>query len=323
MLTIAGQGLVGTLAGLEAEARGLEFRVVDSGSGISATRAAAGLFNPLTGPRFTAAEEDWSRLTTFYLDLEQRLGLKLVHSLPLQRPLRGAKIGPEAFPRSGPGWAATLVEDGNGPAVRIDGGGWIDLEALLDGARQRWLRTGRLEERWLGAEEVQGARVLWCTGPRGLASGPWAEMPGVRGAWQGVRGDVLTVVIPGFRLEHAEVGPKFLLPLGEGRYRWGATHEIDVLDEGPRPAAREELEKSLADRLGQPFEVVDHRWGVRPASRNRAPLVMNHPAEPGWALCNGFGGRGVVQAPEAVTRWFSLSSWSSGLRPAAFPERLR
>lgn len=305
MLTIVGQGLVGTLAGLEAEARGVDFRVVDAGSGTPATRAAAGLFNPLTGPRFTASEQDWAPLTAFYRRREDLLGRRLLHPLPLVRPLEEAKVGPEAFPRSGPGWLAAVVAGPEGPWVRIDGGGWIDLDALLDGARERWLRAGRLEDRFFGEEEGRGHRVLWCGGPRGLSSGPWAEVPGVQGRWQGVRGDVLTVTVPGFSLDHGEVGAKFLLPLGDGRYRWGATHEIDVVDEGPRPAARELLERSLAARLGRPFEIVDHRWGVRPASRNRTPLVVVHPSEPGWTLVNGFGGRGVVQAPGVISKWFS------------------
>ncbi len=296
MLTIVGQGLAGTLAGLEAERTGRDFRVVDVGSGASASRAAAGLFNPLTGPRFSVTGTDWDRLVPFYRGWEDRLGTRLVHLLPLVRPLSGTLTRPETFPRSAPGWSASVEFDQESrPQVRIEGGGWVDLTALLDAARSRWRTAGRLEEREFTAEEGRGQRVLWCPGAPGL-TGVWA--PVVQGLWQPVRGDVLTVKIPGLALDHGEVGPRFLLPLGNGLYRWGATHEIDVDDQKFRPAARILLEKDLRTRLGElAFEVIGHAWGVRPASRSHSPLVLRHPDEPGWLLFDGLGGRGVAQGP--------------------------
>lgn len=296
MLTIVGQGLAGTLAGLEAERLGRDFQVIDVGSGVSASRAAAGLFNPLTGPRFSVAGENWDRLVPYYRALEDRLGTPLLHLLPLVRPLTGSKTGPESFPRSAPGWSATVEPDGEGrPQVRIEGGGWVDLAALLDGARARWRASGRLEERTFTPSEGRGKRVLWCPGAPGLG-GVWA--PVVQGLWQPVRGDVLTVRIPGLTLHHGEVGPRFLLPLGNSLFRWGATHEIDVDDQGYRPEAKALLEQELKARLGEAsFEVTGHAWGVRPASRDHRPLVLPHPDEPGWLLFDGLGGRGVAQGP--------------------------
>lgn len=295
-MIVVGQGLAGTLAALEAEARGIDFVVVDQGSGDTATRAAAGLFNPLTGPRFTPGD-DWDVLVPYYRSLEQRLGTALVHTLPLVRPLgsgSGAKVGPEHFPRQRPGWSARVEIVRGEPQVVIEGGGWVDLPALLDAARTRWSRQGRLEERRFDPKEGRGRRVLWCPGAS-LVGGPWE--PVVQGRWQPVRGDVLTVTIPGLSQDFGEVGTRFLLPLGGSLFRWGATHESDIDDQGLRPEARTLLEEELRTRLGRPSEVVDHRWGVRPSSRSHRPLVLPHPDEPGWTLFDGLGGRGVAQGP--------------------------
>lgn len=298
MTTIVGQGLAGTLLGLELERRGRDFVVVDEGSGAPATRAAAGLFNPLTGPRFSEPDPGWDRIVPHYRDLEQRLGVALVHPLPLHRPLAGTKVGPEVFPKAAPGWSAHLHGGPDG-AVVIDGGGWVDPGALLDAARARWKAAGRLEERRFGPSEGRGSPVFWCGGVGDLAGEVWG--PSVAGLWQPVRGDVLTVRIPGLVLDHGEIGSQFLLPLGDDLFRWGATHEYDVADQGPRPEARALLERALAARLGhRSFEVVDHRWGVRPSSRSHRPLVVVHPDEPGWTLVNGFGGRGVSQGVTVV-----------------------
>lgn len=302
-MTIVGHGLAGALAALAAEKRGIDFVVIDEGSGSTATRAAAGLFNPLTGPRFTPGEH-WDTLVPFYRGLEQGLGVALVHLLPLARPLgpgSGAKVGAEAFPRRGPGWSARVETLGGVPQVVIEGGGWVDLPVLLDAARARWASQGRLESRRFTPAEGRGRRVLWCPGAS-LVGGPWG--PVVEGRWQPVRGDVLTVRIPGLELEYGEVGTRFLLPLGQGLFRWGATHESDVDDLRARPQARVLLENELAARVGA-FEVLDHRWGVRPASRSHRPLVLVHPDEPGWTLFDGLGGRGVALGPPALAGLFA------------------
>lgn len=302
-LVVVGQGLAGTLVALEAEAQGRDVVVIDADAGATATRAAAGLFNPLTGPRFTADQQSWDALVPFYRRLEQRLGVALVHPIDLVRPLAGAKIGEGAFPRAAPGWSANVEPGPRGPQVRIQGGGWVDLPALVDAARARWRALGRLEERRVGPEELRGRRVVWCGGAADLGGPVWGAVVARR--WQPVRGDVLTVKIPGLRGADGWIGPRFLLPLGHDLYRWGATHESDVDDQGPRPGARTVLEDDLAawlaDRGGPAFEVVGHSWGVRPSSRNHRPLVGVHPDEPGWTLFNGLGGRGVVLGPTALT----------------------
>jgi glycine/D-amino acid oxidase-like deaminating enzyme len=113
----------------------------------------------------------------------------------------------------------------------------------------------------------------------------------------------LTVRIPTLKRDYGEIGPRFLLPLGEEVFRWGATHESDVLDQGPCPAARKRLEEELALKPGiGAFEVLAHHGGVRPSSRTGSPLVLRHPDEPGWSLFNGFGGRGVSVIPRWLDR---------------------
>ena len=55
----------------------------------SATRVAAGLFNPITGRNLTKtwkADELFSYLHEFYILAEQRTGEKFFNSLPLYRP---------------------------------------------------------------------------------------------------------------------------------------------------------------------------------------------------------------------------------------------
>jgi glycine/D-amino acid oxidase-like deaminating enzyme len=275
----------------------LKIVVVDEGSGISASRVAAGLFNPLTGPRFTPDTDDWDQIVPFYRHAEALWRTHFLHLLPLFRPWEAGIT--KTVASGAPGWSARSDNLG----VWIEGGGWVDLPKLLETARDYLYKEGVLEERQYSPDEGRGRTVWWCGGLADLKGPVWGSVDGVAGRWQGVRGDLLTVRIPGLHRGYAEVGKRFLLPLGDGFYRWGATHESDVLDTGPRPEARSLLENELSLHPAVPgFTVTSHEGGVRPASRTGRPLVVPHPDEPGWTLFNGFGGRGVSWIPRWLGR---------------------
>ena len=294
---IVGGGLAGTLLGLEFERLGRRFRWFDQGSGATSSQVAAGLFNPLLGPRMSPDPGDWSELATRYRDWEKRLAAKFFYPMPMRRPLRGTKVTEADFPRKGQGWEAVV----EGEEVFITGGGWVDLPVLLAAARKRGLARGVLEQRLVPAEEAQGHKVVWCGGLADFSSPAWQNDPLVKGRWQAVRGDLLTLKAPQCRQEHISIGVRFLLPLGKGLFRFGATHESDVLSMDERPLVRDHLlaEAALVPGLGN-FELIDHRWGIRPASRTLEPLVGRHATQENWFLFNGFSGKGVSAIPRQL-----------------------
>jgi glycine/D-amino acid oxidase-like deaminating enzyme len=105
-----------------------------------------------------------------------------------------------------------------------------------------------------------------------------------------VKGEVLTVRIPGLRSGAAVHRGAFLLPIGDDLFRLGATFSWDDVWSGPTAQAKEELLARLARMTLLPAEVVDHRTGVRPASKDRRPIL-------GPDILNGLGSRGVLLAP--------------------------
>lgn len=296
-MTVVGGGLAGTLVALRLRERGVAVRVVDRGRGASASLTAAGLFNPLTGPRLSPDAEGWDSLIPFYRRLEDRLGEGFVHPLTLFRPWPGTRTLRSRFPARAPGWRAEADDRG----VWIQGGGWVDVPRLLAAGQARLASEGLWEDRLWTPGEGGGQAVIFCRGAADFQGPPWGGLPAMAGQAQAVRGDVLTVEVPGWNLEHAELGTFFALPVGGGKIRWGATHEPDIDDLGFRPQARQVLETALRRRLdGRPYRVVDHRWGLRPSSRHGVPLVLRHPDEAGWLLFNGFAGRGVARIPRAL-----------------------
>lgn len=293
-LLVAGAGLAGTLLALDQHQRGHPIEVWDDASGAGCSRVAAGLFNPLLGPRMSADPGGWDLLEPAYRRWEELLGTRFFHPLTIKRPWVGSKVTAAHFPRSGLGWSAAATDEG----VCIEGGGWVNIPVLLDAARTFFRQQGLLREQRLTTGEAIGRRVVWCGGLDDFTSGVWGLDPMVEGRWQGIRGDVLTVEAPECHQSWISIGSRFLLPLGGGRFRWGATHEIDVVTREEKPPMRERLvaELCLVPGIGE-FRVVDHQWGIRPASRSRKPLIGRHSQHRDWFLFNGFAGKGVSTIP--------------------------
>jgi glycine/D-amino acid oxidase-like deaminating enzyme len=90
----------------------------------------------------------------------------------------------------------------------------------------------------------------------------------------------------------------FIMPLQKGeQYRAGATYEWKDLSWEPTQSAQNELITRLHNILRVPFEIVEAKAGVRPATVDRRPFVGVHPQIPELAIFNGLGTKGVSLAP--------------------------
>ena len=315
---IAGQGIAGTMLGLELEARGSNILVVDNGHATSSTRVAAGLITPLTGKRLALtwrAREMLAAAIPAYRKLEEKWSVRLLEEIPTSRIFQN----PEeeqlwAARQSDPAYADFLgdriaqenvskwVNAPHGGAW-VKGSGWVNLPRLLDRARLEWSAQGQLISTQLNPAQVKSvpggvktpvgtARMLiWCDGYRA------EHNPSLEGlAFRSARGDILTLRcnLPSDRIWNAGV---FVQPHGGGLFKVGATYDWDHLEPVPSPAGREELEEKLRALLRVPFEVVSHEAGVRPVAVQRVPVAGRHPNRPGIAAFNGLGSKGTLQAP--------------------------
>jgi glycine oxidase len=135
-------------------------------------------------------------------------------------------------------------------------------------------------------------RLICCEGHLATAN-PWFRwMP-----FNLAKGEVLTIKIPGYTLDKVVNKGVFILPLGNSLFRVGSTFAWEQLDEIPTEAGRLDLIQRLEKVLKLPYEIVDHRAGIRPTVINRRPLIGIHPAHPALCVFNGMGSKGVMIAP--------------------------
>jgi glycine/D-amino acid oxidase-like deaminating enzyme len=80
-------------------------------------------------------------------------------------------------------------------------------------------------------------------------------------------------------------------------YRVGATYEWKNLNYEPTEKARMQLADKLDDLLHVKYEIIDQVAGIRPASKDRRPLIGKHPELKNVFIFNGLGTKGVSLAP--------------------------
>ncbi|MGC6533286.1 MAG: NAD(P)/FAD-dependent oxidoreductase [Flavobacteriales bacterium] len=319
---IVGQGLAGSVLARTLLRAGKSVHLVDTHRVNSASRVAAGMFNPIVFKRLNKswmADEALPFAADFYQAWEQELGLNVWHPTPIIRIFPGQEAANDFAARSASDGFAHILHtetrpDGEAQTAPfgygvVEGSGYLELGLLLDTQRQAWMDAGlHSEADWREEDtEVTPDGVTWngitadhiilCQG-HALLDGSWfGDLPLRR-----TKGEVVDVHQPGLALSHIVNNGRWAIPLGEGRFRLGATYEWHTGDPSITPEACALLLDKLAPVVGEHPEVQAQRGGIRPAVKDRRPLLGTHPQLARVHVFNGMGTRGVMIAP-TVAEW--------------------
>ena len=312
---IVGAGLAGTTLARKLEAAGITFHIVHSAEMPSASRKAAGVWNPVVVKRFMKtwlADETIREARRFYPSEEKDFNrtfffttgmLKLLSNVEEKRQFLERREELEPYIRQETEKKLPAGLEKFHEAVEVSEAGYLDVSAYLDACRKHFMEAGVwIENRFLHSELIseqdswswQGQlyrRVVFCEGAA-AAENPWMKDIPVRGN----KGQVLELAIDGFRSTKIINKQIFILPRS-GRFRVGSTYEWRYTGTEPDEQGREELLGKLNEILpGKKVEVHCQEAGVRPTTPDRRP-VMGALGEPGLFAYNGLGSRGVLQAP--------------------------
>lgn len=317
---LIGHGLAGATLATVLRRRGHRVLVLDAAPVDTASTVAAGLLNPVAGKRLALGwrvAEFLPAAIHYYQSSEQELGGQFLHLLPILKLFSSVADQNNAMARSADHPWQEFVEEVSAelpplPGVRQDfggmrirGGGFVQVREMLAAQAQKavaegWLRVETFVPEHLVtnatdvcyADTVRAGRVIFCEGAAAVHNTWFSWLPLTPN-----QGEVLDVHCPG--LTEAQVLNKgaYVVPLGNGRFRVGATYRWPPFAAGTTAEARTELSQRFADVTTLPFSVLQQWAGVRPAVRDRKPLLGTHPAEPLLSICNGFGSKGVLMAP--------------------------
>ncbi|MCC3151503.1 FAD-binding oxidoreductase [Hymenobacter sp. BT770] len=329
---VVGHGIAGATLAYVLRQRGHHVLVYDPGQDNSASNVAAGLMNPVAGKRFALswrAAELLPYAATFYRELEQRYGQPFFTETPILKLFASLEEQNAVLARSadhpwGDFVAGLATTDPNLPGVHAPfGGAWLrhgghvavrELLAALaaEGARDGWLRRetfdwNRLVTDAAGATyagQVRARQVICCEGAAAVRNPYFGWLPLTPN-----QGEVLDVECAGLSTAQVLNRGAYVVPVGPAQFRVGATYRWPPFAEGITAVAREELAARLTVITDLPFAVVRQQAGVRPAVRDRRPLLGPHPTVPSLSFCGGYGSKGVMLAPRLAQL---LADWLEG-----------
>ena len=315
-LLIVGQGIAGTVLAYQAIQRGYRVKVINKALPGRATQVAGGLFNPVTGRRI---KKSWNYDLFFpdmiktYQGIEKLLRIKVLHLLPIYRLLSTAedvnnweiqRLEEEYKPymQSMSQISDVRIKKHAGVGV-LNQGGWLDTSKLLKEFQAFLIdKEAYLEDifNYQSLEdnryrEIQFDKIAFCEGFR-ISENPFFQDIHL---WP-TKGETLIIEMPGEDLNYILTKHIALIPLGDGKYKVGATLEREI-DFDPSEKGCLDLKEKLDSMLQSPYRVINQDAGIRPNVRDRRPLLGCSKQMANWYIFNGLGSKGVLLAPYFAT----------------------
>lgn len=318
---LIGQGLAGSTLAWTLLLRGRSVFVIDRAEAVTASRIAAGLLTPVTGPKLAPTlfwNECRDRAERFYHQIgtlteetlftcrsavhlfrsadEQELFQRRLH-VPEFRQL-GQPLSPVDLPST---WIAPWG------GFEMPDAAQLHVARYLDVTRQRLKESGGFQTGELDPEtdlqldpdavriprwNIAAKRLIFCQGWTATVPSWFRNIQ-----FQPAKGEILTLKLPDLEERRSIHAGCWLARGSKEDYLLGSTFEWDHLDQVPTPAGRESLLKRFRQWYTGTLDVVDQRAAVRPTMRDFKPVLGRHPKCPRLAILNGLGTKGSLMAP--------------------------
>ncbi len=314
-VVIVGGGVAGICLGHQLENVGLDFKIITKKENYSST-IAAGMINPIV---FRKMLKSWEAdtlvpyLDTFYVKIEEKIGSKFYHRMPIRRCFSTPEekqlwiekreegntyldyLSP--LQESAPHYAKT--ENGSG---FVQKGGYISSAQFVENNQHYFQKHGKLEYTEFDYDAIDIEKkcyngepfdyLIFAEGYKGTYNPFFNYLP-----LNHTKGEILEITSKEL-LEDEILNRKcFVLPTGNQTFRLGATFDWNTEDLTPTAEKKQELLNKYAAICSAKMEVTDHKTGIRPTVPDRRPLMGKHPKYPFMVIFNGLGTKGYMLAP--------------------------
>ncbi|QOD62385.1 FAD-binding oxidoreductase [Polaribacter haliotis] len=321
---IVGLGLAGLAFAEELITAKKTFMVFEDASQTSSL-VAGGVYNPVILKRFSPvwnAKEQLAVALPFYERLEKKFNIKFDEKFVIKKVFKSIKDQNNWFaafdkPNVAP-FLDEKLDKGSYSGVigehhfgNVKEGGRINTLKLVETYRnylkeKNWIRFEKfnhkeivLEENLAKYKDIEANTIVFAEG-FGVKENPYFKhLP-----LDEVKGELITIHAPKLKIDFLLKSTLFVMPLGNNTYKIGAT--FNHLDKTSKPSkeGREELVEKLQKVISVPYKIIDQSAGIRPAVKDRRPMVGVHPEFKNLAVLNGLGTRGVMIAPTVAKNLF-------------------
>lgn len=323
---IIGSGLAGISFSEKALNNNKRILVLDNNSQKS-SKIAGGLYNPVILKRFSEvwhAKEQLAEMKDFYITLKQKINIDFDFEKPILRKFFSVEEQNNWFSASdkislSPFLSTTVIHKkyagidapfGYGEVLQT---GYVDTALLINKYRD-YLKNQNLfieesfdyaklivENEGVRYKNIQAKNIVFAEG-FGMHSNPYFnDLP-----LDGTKGELFIIKAPDLDLDVIVNTSVFILPLGSGLFKVGATYNWKDKTDLPTEEGKVELIERIKEIICCDFEIVEHFAGVRPTVKDRRPLVGTHFNHNSIHILNGLGTRGVMIGPAMAKSLFDL-----------------
>jgi glycine/D-amino acid oxidase-like deaminating enzyme len=350
-VVIVGAGLAGSILARTLEQTGASIQIWDIPCTGSASRVAAGIWCPINFHRLIPgwrAEEAIGKMLAFYANEERILGKKFLHHTPYWIPITDDAQGIHWRKKAleYPEWLELREGDEDSVGLNrlchhwevmawgvVKASGWLDVEGYLQACRENWILKGCIQEQHFSLDALQADSSTMVVDARGYYAwqDPWHvdSSPGVCplqstersvASMRPAQGELVEFELQGWPENIMIKKEWFIQPLGDHRFRAGATFEWSRLSPVPTEEGKERLQADLQRMLGPWWARVSnlqYKAGIRPSSHDRRPYAGADPFGSNRFVFNGFGAKGVLLAPMVAEELANAMLYGKPLHPEA------
>lgn len=314
---VVGQGIAGSLLTYLLRKNQKSVHVIDADHHNASSKIAAGIINPITGRRYVKSwmiDDLLPFAERLYGELEEQYQEQFVHHHEILRSLFNAEQENDWMARSQDERYQKYVDDASVEDVpnqinksksygKIKHALQIDLALLIskmsqDLNAQNMLTTEQFDHdelirknnKWI-YKNISTTHIIFCEGS-GISTNPYFQyLPRALN-----KGEVFILDIKDLELDYILRDKTFLVPTKYGVWTGGGyNHDYD--DYEPSEQFLETHRASLKQLLNADFNIVEHKAAVRMSSRDRRPIIGEHPLHENMILFNGFGTKGASLTP--------------------------
>lgn len=323
---IVGHGIAGAVLANFLLSQNQTVHVIEKHKPNSASRVAAGIYNPVAYRSLKKAEFAETFIPEakqFYAQQEQHFKSSFFSALPFHKLLTSIEEVNNWQIKSGeaqnaPFMSNTLNHDDfeNGVSNPFGAGhvlqaGVLNTPKFLADSKRFLLNLDSFSDDEFGYnqleisdtfiyKDIHATHIVFCEGI-GIANNPWFNWLPI----QQFKGEVLEIYAPDLKLTSVINKGVFILPMGNGYFKVGATHDWRNPDEQITEEGKQELLDKLNSFIQTPYKVTAHKAGLRPASRDRRAYIGEHPEISNMFVFNGLGSKGVITAPWLANHFFT------------------
>lgn len=338
---VVGGGISGCVLSYTLMKYGASVLMYDLPKENKSSAVAAGLWNPVVLKRMKKvwmANEMMDELHTVYPDMERWTSSQFFDPISIRRVFHNAGeqntwmelCDSPAFSPYFEGSISPLPDGvvGDFESGKMKATGRLNVPAFMEAVHEALRKEDSFRQErfeWdtvvrdsegVDYKDVRAHAIISCEGAQ-MALG---EDTLAQAGFSPVKGEVLRVKLDK-ALENECIHQKhFMLSEGNNEVTVGATYAWDGFDSGPTPEKKQELEEHVSKVWKGSSSTIDHKSGVRPATKDRRPLVGAHALEHTWVF-GGMGSRAVLMAPYLAKVLVEHFMYGSDLLEECSPKR--